>query len=97
MTIRHIYEAGDTVIVEGDYAGTQTGPLVAPSGTIPATDRVLLVPVRRCVHGLGRQDHSARRVFGTIWRSSQLGVARQPERESQLARWTDAKAGLGRV
>jgi ketosteroid isomerase-like protein len=44
MTIRHIYEAGDTVIVEGDYAGTQTGPLVAPSGTIPATDRFFSSP-----------------------------------------------------
>ena len=86
MTIRHIYEAGDTVIVEGDYAGTQTGPLVAPSGTIPATDRFFSFPfadvftisdgkiVRHAVY------------WDNMAFLAQLGVAGQPERESQLAR-----------
>jgi ketosteroid isomerase-like protein len=44
MTIRHIYEAGDSVIVEGDYAGTHTGPLAAPQGTIPPTGRAFSFP-----------------------------------------------------
>jgi steroid delta-isomerase-like uncharacterized protein len=44
MSIRHIYEAGDTVIVEGDYAGTHTGPLAGPSTTIPATGRSFSFP-----------------------------------------------------
>jgi len=33
------YETGDTIIVEGVYSGTHTGPLVGPGGTIPATGR----------------------------------------------------------
>ena len=44
MSIRHIYEAGDTVIVEGDYSGTQTGDLVGAAGTIPATGRSFSFP-----------------------------------------------------
>lgn len=44
MTIRHIYEAGHSVIVEGDYAGTQTGPLAGPHGAIPATGRAFSFP-----------------------------------------------------
>jgi steroid delta-isomerase-like uncharacterized protein len=44
MTIRHIYETGDTIVVEGDYAGTHTGPLHSPQGTIPATGRAFTFP-----------------------------------------------------
>ena len=31
--------AGDTIVVEGVYRGTHTGPLVGPGGAIPATGR----------------------------------------------------------
>jgi steroid delta-isomerase-like uncharacterized protein len=44
MTIRQIYEAGRSVIVEGDYAGTHTGPLTGPQGTIPPTGRTFSFP-----------------------------------------------------
>jgi steroid delta-isomerase-like uncharacterized protein len=33
------YEAGDTIIVEGIYTGTHTGPLTGPEGTIPPSGR----------------------------------------------------------
>jgi ketosteroid isomerase-like protein len=39
-----MYEAGDTIIVEGVYSGTHTGPLVGPAGTIPATGRAFSFP-----------------------------------------------------
>ena len=32
-------ETGDTVVVEGVYAGTQTGPLEGPGGTLPPSGR----------------------------------------------------------
>ena len=38
------FEAGDTIIVEGVYSGTHTGPLVGPAGTIPATGRAFSFP-----------------------------------------------------
>ena len=44
MTVRNMYETGETVIVEGEYSGTQTGPLVSAGGTIPATGRSFSFP-----------------------------------------------------
>jgi steroid delta-isomerase-like uncharacterized protein len=38
------WEAGDTVIVEGVYTGTQTGPLAGPGGVIPASGRSFSLP-----------------------------------------------------
>jgi steroid delta-isomerase-like uncharacterized protein len=38
------FEAGDTIITEGSYAGTHTGDLVGPAGTIPATGRGFSFP-----------------------------------------------------
>jgi ketosteroid isomerase-like protein len=38
------FEAGDTIIVEGIYSGTHTGPLAGPGGTIPATGRAFSFP-----------------------------------------------------
>jgi ketosteroid isomerase-like protein len=38
------FEVGDTIIVEGVYTGTHTGPLVGPGGTIPATGRAFSFP-----------------------------------------------------
>jgi steroid delta-isomerase-like uncharacterized protein len=38
------FEAGDTIIVEGVYSGTHTGPLAGPGGTIPATGRAFSFP-----------------------------------------------------
>ena len=31
--------SGDTIVVEGSYSGTQTGPLMTPGGEIPPTGR----------------------------------------------------------
>jgi steroid delta-isomerase-like uncharacterized protein len=38
------FENGDTVIVEGVYAGTHTGPLVTPDGAIPASGNSFALP-----------------------------------------------------
>jgi steroid delta-isomerase-like uncharacterized protein len=38
------YETGDTLIVEGVYSGTHTGPLAGPAGTIPATGKAFSFP-----------------------------------------------------
>ena len=37
--IERIYEAGDTVIVEGRFTGTNTGPLAGPEGPLPSSGR----------------------------------------------------------
>jgi steroid delta-isomerase-like uncharacterized protein len=38
------YEDGDTLLVEGVYSGTQTGPLVTDSGTLPASGNAFAFP-----------------------------------------------------
>jgi predicted ester cyclase len=38
MKITNIVESGDWVVVESRFCGTNTGPLVDPGGSIPATD-----------------------------------------------------------
>jgi predicted ester cyclase len=38
------FELGDTIITEGSYSGTQTGDLVSPAGTIPASGRSFSFP-----------------------------------------------------
>lgn len=44
MRVVNSYESGDTIIVEGVYSGTHTGPLVGPAGTIPATGNAFAFP-----------------------------------------------------
>lgn len=52
-------EAGDRIIVEGRFTGTNTGPLETPAGG-PAADRpVPGTAVRRRLPGRRRQDHRA--------------------------------------
>ena len=36
---KRIIEAGDTVVVEGEYSGTHTGPLASPDGIVAPTGR----------------------------------------------------------
>ena len=38
------FEAGDTIVVEGIYSGTQTGPLVGAQGTIPPSGNAFAFP-----------------------------------------------------
>jgi steroid delta-isomerase-like uncharacterized protein len=38
------HELGDTLVVEGVYRGTHTGPLISPQGEIPATGNTVATP-----------------------------------------------------
>ena len=38
------FEDGDTIVVEGVYSGTQTGPLQSPQGTVPASGNSFAFP-----------------------------------------------------
>jgi predicted ester cyclase len=39
-----VIDAGDTVVAEFVLRGRQTGPLVAPAGTIPPTNKMIELP-----------------------------------------------------
>ena len=38
------FEDGNTIVVEGVYSGTQTGPLESPQGTLPASGNSFAFP-----------------------------------------------------
>jgi steroid delta-isomerase-like uncharacterized protein len=44
MRVVRSFEVGDTIIVEGVYSGTQTGPLESPNGTIPPSGQAFSFP-----------------------------------------------------
>ena len=43
-TIQQVAASGNTVVQEVLWEGTQTGPLVTPNGTLPASNRHIAVP-----------------------------------------------------
>ncbi|MFD2091234.1 ester cyclase [Blastococcus deserti] len=40
----HVVTAGDTVLLEGMWCGTQDGPLVTPGGELPPSGRTVSLP-----------------------------------------------------
>jgi|SRR5689334_17408150 steroid delta-isomerase-like uncharacterized protein len=44
LEARSTWESGGTVIVEGVYTGTHTGPLAGPGGVVPPTGRAFTLP-----------------------------------------------------
>ena len=44
INLKNVVESGDWVFVEGEYNGTNTGPLASPQGTIPATGKRFVLP-----------------------------------------------------
>jgi steroid delta-isomerase-like uncharacterized protein len=42
--VERTFESGDTVIVEGRFTGTNTGPLEGPDGELPASGRTVDLP-----------------------------------------------------
>jgi steroid delta-isomerase-like uncharacterized protein len=44
MRAVRMFEVGDTIIVEGIYSGTQTGPLETPNGTVAASGHAFSFP-----------------------------------------------------
>jgi predicted ester cyclase len=45
MEVTTIVESGNTVVIEGVYSGTHTGPLASPQGEVPPTGRKLALPL----------------------------------------------------
>ena len=38
-TVKKVFESGDTIVAELEWAGTHKGPLETPFGTLPATNK----------------------------------------------------------
>ena len=74
----HTWEDGDTVLVEGVYTGTQTGDLVGPGGTIPATGRSFRLPYLDIFQARDGKFVSHRIYWDNLALLTQLGVVPAP-------------------
>ena len=52
MEVTTVIESGDQAVMEGVYAGTNTGPLATPQGELPPTGRNWRCPCVRCARSL---------------------------------------------
>ena len=75
---RHTWEDGDTVIVEGVYEGTHTGPLAGPGGVIPATGQSFTLPYVDIFQARDGQLVSHRIYWDNATFLAQLGVLPAP-------------------
>jgi steroid delta-isomerase-like uncharacterized protein len=74
----HTWEAGDTVIVEGVYTGTHTGPLAGPGGVIPPTGRSFTLPYVDIFHVRDGKVASHRIYWDNAMFLAQLGLMPAP-------------------
>jgi steroid delta-isomerase-like uncharacterized protein len=78
LEARHTWEDGDTVIVEGVYTGTHTGPLAGPGGMIPPTGRPFVLPYVDLFQARGGKFVSHRMYWDNAGFLAQLGLSPEP-------------------
>ena len=72
------WQDGDTVIVEGVYTGTHTGPLAGPGRVIPATGRSFTLPYVDIFQARDGKLVSHRMYWDNAMFLAQLGVLPAP-------------------
>jgi steroid delta-isomerase-like uncharacterized protein len=77
FTLDHVTAQGDTVVVEYTGRGTNTGDLVLPAGTVPATGRSITVPVCEIDEIRNDKIASARVYVDSGAIMAQLGITEQ--------------------
>jgi steroid delta-isomerase-like uncharacterized protein len=82
LEARHTWEDGDTVIVEGVYTGTHTGPLAGPGGVIPATGRSFSLPYVDIFQAVDGKFVSHRIYWDNATFLAQLGLMPAPAETS---------------
>ena len=78
LTALRTFEAGDTILVEGVYTGTHTGPLIGPNGTIPPTGRPFSFPYCDVLQARDGKFVSHRIYWDNATFLGQLGLAPIP-------------------
>jgi len=79
LAIRNTWEVGDTILVEGVYSGTQSGPLATPDGSeIPATGRSFSFPYVDILRAQDGKFVEHRVYWDNVAFLTQLGLLPQP-------------------
>jgi len=71
-------EQGDTIIVEGRFTGTHTGPMVGPTGTIPPTGKSLELPFCDLFQARDGRIVAHRVYYDQVTFMTQLGLLQAP-------------------
>lgn len=74
----HSFALGDTVVLEVLWTGTQTGPLMGPSGDIPASGKSFSVPAVQVVIFKDDKIIEMRHYFDLLTLLQQIGAAPKP-------------------
>ena len=74
-----IAAAGDVVVIEGVWIGTNDGPLVTPQGEVPATGRPINLPFAVTIRTVGDQVASMHVYFDQLAFLGELGLVPQPQ------------------
>lgn len=73
-TITNCIASGNTVSLEISWAGTQTGPLVSPGGTIPPSGKSHITPASWVLDFDGDKIRDSRHYFDMVTLLTQLGA-----------------------
>ena len=73
--IERIYEPGDTVIVEGRFTGTNTGPLAGPEGPLAPSGRKVDLPFADFSRLSGGKIVDYRTYYDQVALLTQLGLS----------------------
>ena len=73
-TVRTAMASGNTAILEVTWEGTQTGDMVGPQGTIPASGRRVSVPGAWVVEVEGDKAKAIRHYFDLMTLLAQIGA-----------------------
>jgi len=74
-TIAHVIASGNTVVLELTWEGTQTGPLVGPGGTIPASGKRQVTRAAFIATIQGDQIKESHHYFDMMALLQQIGAA----------------------
>lgn len=72
--VERIFEAGDTVIVEGRFTGANTGPLPGPDGELPPSGRTVDLPFADFSRLSGGKIVEYRTYYDQVGLLTQLGL-----------------------
>lgn len=78
-TVTNALAEGNTVVLEVQWEGTQTGPLTLPEGTIPASGRTQITPSIWLLQFEGDRVVESRHYFDSMTILQQIGAVPEPE------------------
>jgi steroid delta-isomerase-like uncharacterized protein len=71
-------EDGDSVVVDGRFTGTNTGPLQTPAGEVPGTGRAMVLPFADVFRVADGRIVEHRVYYDTLGLLAQLGLVPEP-------------------